>query len=78
MIKHLPKTAKGIKGPIAIAELRRAHYIIAILALAFAFLVGLVSLFEVRLDPVLGAAVFILLMLVATVSIGIALVLPRR
>lgn len=78
MNKHLPRKAKDIKGPVAIAELRRAHYIITILAVAFAFVVGLVSLFEVQFDPILGATAFVLLILVAIVSLGTALVLSKR
>jgi len=78
MNKHLPRKAKDIKGPVAIAELRRAHLIIAILALAFAFVVGFVSLYEVRFDAALGAAAFTLLILVAIASLGTAVVLRKR
>ena len=78
MNKYLPKKAKDIKGPVAIAELRRAHYIIAILAIAFAVMVGFVSLFEVQFNAILGATAFVLLLLVAIASLGTAFVLRKR
>lgn len=74
----LPKKAKDIKGAIAIAELRRAHYIIAMLALAFAVMMGLASAFEVQFDATLGILVIIMLLFVAIVSLGTAYILRKR
>ena len=78
MKNYLPKKAKDIKGSVAIAELRRAHLIIAVLAIAFAFMVGLVSAYEIQFDVVLGAIVIVLLMLLALVSLGTAFILRKR
>lgn len=74
----LPKKAKDIKGAVAVAELRRAHYIIAMLAIAFAAMIGFTTAFEVQFDAVLGAAVVVLLLLVAGVSAGTVCLLRKR
>jgi|GEM_PF-626292 len=78
MNKYLPKKAKDIKGPVAVAELRRAHYIIAILSIAFAIIIAFVSVFEIKFDPALGVMAIILLGVLATISLGTALVLSKR
>lgn len=78
MNTHFPKKAKDIKGPVAIAELCRAHYIIAMLSIALAVVIGFVAAFELRFDAVLAIVAITLLALVAGVSIGTACVLPKR
>lgn len=75
---YLPKKAKDIKGAVAIAELRRAHLIIAILAIALAMIIGLVTANEIQLDAALGAVAIVLLSVVALVSLGTAYVLRKR
>ena len=74
----LPKKAKDIKGAVAIAELRRAHYIIVILSVAFAVMIGFVSAYEVQFDALFAAAAVVMLMIVAFVSLATALVLRKR
>ncbi len=78
MNKHFPKKAKDIKGAVAIAELRRAHYIVALLATMLAVMIGCVAAFELRFDPALAAIVIVLLAFVAVVSLGTAIVLRKR
>ena len=78
MNNYLPKKAKDIKGPVAVAELRRAHLIIAVLAIAFAVMIGFVSSYEIQFDVVLGAIVIVLLMLLALVSALTVFVLRKR
>ncbi|MEO5949475.1 MAG: hypothetical protein ABIP74_03655 [Candidatus Saccharimonas sp.] len=78
MYKHLPKKAKDIKGTVAIAELMRAHYIIAILSIAFAVMIAFVSAFQIQFDIALGFAAILLLGLLATLSLGTAFVLSKR
>ncbi len=78
MNKHLPKKAKDIKGKVAIAELVRAHWIVALLALSFALLVVYASLYEVQLDRVLSLIVAGLLVLVAAVSLATIYALAKR
>jgi NADH:ubiquinone oxidoreductase subunit 3 (subunit A) len=77
-MKYLPKKAKDIKGAVAIAELRRAHYIIVMLAVAFAVMIGLTSSVEVQLDATLGVIVIVLLAFVAAVSFVTAYALRKR
>ena len=78
MNKHFPKKAQDIKSAVAIAELRRAHYIITMLAAALAVIVGFASVFDVRLNAVMGMIAVVLLLLVAAVSLGTAFVLRKR
>lgn len=79
MNKHLPKKAKDIKGAVAIAELRRAHYIIVILALAFAsMLVFMLAIDDVLFNEILGAIAVTLLVIVAAVSLGTVSAIDRR
>lgn len=78
MKRTLPRRAKDIKGAVAIAELRRAHYIITMLAIALAVLVGIASMADLRLNAALGAVAVVLLLFVAAVSLGTAIVLRKR
>ncbi len=73
-----PKRAKDIKGKVAIAELRRAHAIIAVLAVAFAIIIGLVTAYQVQLNPALGSAAMFLLLVVAAISTATAYLLRRQ
>lgn len=74
----LPKKAKDIKGAVVVAELRRAHYIIALLSIAFAAMIGFTTAFELQFDATLGIVVVILLLFVAIVSLGTAFLLRKR
>lgn len=78
MQRNFPKKARDIKGAVAIAELRRAHYTIALLAFAFASMMTLVSMYEVKFDAMLGPLVVVLLLFVALVSLGTAYALRKR
>lgn len=78
MNKYLPKKATDIKGPVAIAELRRAHYIIAMLAVSFAGMIALGTAYELQFSAPLGIIAVILLLAVTAVSLGTAIVLKRR
>ena len=73
-----PKQAKDIKGKVAIAELRRAHYIIVMLAAAFAVMIGLTTTFQVQLNASLGYTAMALLLIVAAVSCATAYLLRRK
>lgn len=70
--KHL-KTVKDFKGNVALDELRRAHWIIAVLALSLAFLIVLSIVQPLVFDMTLGFIAVGLLLLVAAISAGIAL-----
>lgn len=74
----LPKNAKEIKGPVAIAELRRAHLVIVILAISFAGMIGFMPVLQMQFDTVLGLLLVVLLALVAVVSLTTALVLHKK
>lgn len=74
----LPKKAKDIKGAVAIAELKRAHCIIAILATAFAAMLACVATYPIQLDPLLSLIVIVMLACVAIVSVLTALMLQKR
>ena len=78
MNMHLPKHAKDIKGAVAIAELQRAHYIIVILALAFAAIVALTSAFEAQLDAIMSFLLVVLLGCVALISLFTAIRLHKK
>ncbi|MDN5275632.1 MAG: hypothetical protein JWN33_281 [Candidatus Saccharibacteria bacterium] len=78
MNKYLPQKAKDIKGPVAVAELRRAHYIIAMLALALSLMIVFVSLFETQFNVILSTVAVILLAFVAAVSLATVFVLRKR
>jgi hypothetical protein len=73
-----PKNVKDIKGKVAIAELRRAHYIIVVLAVAFVFML-ITSMFEpLQFDLFLGSVASALILIVAAVSLSTAIALPRK
>lgn len=78
MNKYLPRTAKDIKGPVAIAELRRAHLIIAVLASTFAATIGFMPTLQLEFDTVLGLLLVVLLAIVSVVSLCTALMLRKR
>ena len=78
MNKHLPKKAKDIKGAVAIAELQRAHYIIALLAVSFAAMMVFTTTYQVQIDVALGTIAAMLLILVAAVSLGTIYALRNR
>lgn len=63
-----PHSVKDIKGKVAIAELRRAHFIIVMLAVSLAFCVMLASLNLFMVDVFLGALLAALLIIVAAFS----------
>jgi predicted membrane-bound dolichyl-phosphate-mannose-protein mannosyltransferase len=77
MKKTLPKSAKDIKGKVAIAELRRAHYIIAMLAVMLALVLALTSTYEARPDAILSAIAIALLAIVAVTSLGTVIALNK-
>ena len=72
-----PKKAKDIKGKVAIAELRRAHLIIAILAMAFVFMLILSIAHPLQFDLWLGSVASALLLIVAAVSLATAVSLRK-
>lgn len=74
----LPKKAKDIKGAVALAELKRAHAIIAILAFSFAMMLSLSSSYEIKLNAGLGTIAAFLLIVVSIVSLGTVLFLQKR
>jgi membrane glycosyltransferase len=78
MKTSFPKRAKDIKGAVAIAELKRAHFVIVILATAFAATISFTPILQLQFDTVLGFILVILLAIVAIVSLGTALMLRKR
>lgn len=78
MNKNLPKKAKDIKGAVAIAELRRAHYIIVILAISLAVIIAVTTNYKLDLSVPLSIITVILLSLVALISLATVIVLPKR
>jgi hypothetical protein len=78
MNKLHPKNAKDIKGAVAIAELRRAHLIIVILAISLAVVLGFGMMYESEFSIVLRNAAIILLAFVALASLATAYVLGKR
>lgn len=77
MKKKYPRTAKDIKGPVALGELRRAHFIIVILALALSLILVLEAIVPVQLDPYLVIAAVTLLAVVALSSFVTAITLGK-
>ena len=73
-----PRTIKDIKGKMAIAELRRAHYIITVLSLAFIFILVVNMLMPLEFDVVLGTIASVLLFVVALSSFVTALALRSK
>lgn len=78
MNKNLPKKAKDIKGVVAIAELRRAHYIIVILAISLAAIIAVTTNYKLDLSVPLSIITVTLLSLVALISLATVIVLPKR
>lgn len=66
------------KGKVAVAELKRAHLIIALLAVSLAFLIVVSSVYPIQLDELLAGVAAALLIIVAAVSLCIALMLPKK
>lgn len=77
MNKTLPRKITDIKGKVALAELWRTHYIITVLAFAFAFVLAM-SMFEaLEVDVILGTIAVVLLIILGLVSLGTALGLAK-
>ena len=70
MNKNLPKKAKDIKGAVAIAELRRAHYIIIVLAISLAGIIAITANYKLDLSMPLSIITVVLLSLVALISLA--------
>lgn len=68
-----PRKVTDIKGKTAVNELRRAHWIIVVLALALAFIVTVGAGQEISFDGWLATVADVLLVLVALVSLATAL-----
>lgn len=73
-----PRRIKDIKGKAAVAELRRAHYIIVILSAAFAFQLIMNMYLPLQFDVLLGSTAAALILLVAGTSLATAIGLPRK
>ena len=72
-----PRSVSDIKGKVAIAELQRAHYLVALLASVFSiFLIfGMTDVFVV--DALLGSIAVALLLIVAALSFATAVALKK-
>lgn len=70
--------AKDFKGKVAQQELRRAHLIIALLAISLAFIIMLTALYPLQLDPSLSAIAAALLIIVSGTSLSIALAIRPK
>lgn len=73
-----PRRIKDIKGKVAIAELRRAHYIITVLSLAFVLLLVINMLLPLQFDALLGTIASVLLIIVSGASLFTALALRDK
>ncbi len=73
-----PRNTKDIKGKVAVAELIRSHWIIAILAIALAWLLVLESMHGAKLNWTLSMIAVALLALVAVGSLATAVALSRQ
>ena len=73
----LLRKAKDIKGKAALEELRRAHFVIALLSAAFAFTLMFVTIYPVQLDTLLVSIATAFLLIIAAVSISIAFAIKR-
>ena len=78
MKQLFPQKTQDIKGKIAVAELRRAHAIIAALSIAFSMVIGFVWAFEIQFDATLSIMAISLLTLLAGISISTAVALRKR
>lgn len=72
MKKTLFRTTKDFKGKVALVELKRAHFIIALLATALAFVIVASTYYPIKLDHLLTAVAAALLIIVAAMSLSIA------
>lgn len=77
-MKNLFVHRKQFKGKVLVEELKRAHYIIALLAFSLAFVLIVISLYPVQPDVILAAVASALLIILAAISISIALFLSRK
>ena len=71
------KTAKDIKEPVAIAELRRAHYIIVILFASLAGIIAVDMKYKLQFDLPLEFIAIILLVLVIFITLGTVAFYPN-
>lgn len=78
MKSNLPKSAKDIKGKVALAELKRAHLIIAVLAAALAFVVVVEAVAPISFNLTIAVILAVLLALVAAVSLTTVAVVGRK
>lgn len=72
-----PGSVKDIKGKVAIAELRRAHYIITMLAGVFSVFLIFTMIDVFVVDVLLGSIAVALLLIVAAASLATAVALKR-
>lgn len=72
-----PRSVKDIKGKVAIAELQRAHYIIAMLSGVFSIFLIFTMIDVFIVDVVLGSIAVALLLIVAAASLATALALKK-
>lgn len=77
MHKYLPRKITDIKGKTALAELRRTHYIVAILAVALIAVLVSNTLEVYFTTPLLTFAAIALLALLTLMSLGTAIGLSR-
>ena len=71
------RKAKDIKGKVALLELRRAHFVIALLSASFAFTLMFITIYPVQLDTMLVSIATAFLLIIAAVSISIAFAIKR-
>jgi ABC-type protease/lipase transport system fused ATPase/permease subunit len=72
MKKKLFTKHKDFKGKVALEELRRAHVVIALLSMALAFLMIIISIYPIQFDMMLSSVAAALLIIVTAVSLSIA------
>ena len=78
-MKHtLFQKSKNIKGKVALRELRRAHFVIALLSISFAFILIFITIYPVQLDTLLVSIAAAFLIIMAAVSISITFVLQEK
>lgn len=72
-----PQSVKDIKGKVAIAELRRAHFIIGLLGAAFAVFMIFAMIDVFIVDALLGSIAVAMLLIVAGSSLATAVALRK-
>lgn len=72
MKKKLFHTTKDFKGKVALQELRRAHVIIALLAISLAFVIVSSTYYPIQLNHLLTAIASALLIILAALSLSVA------